>query len=60
MTRDQWQDRFAREAVKHGAEPGEAAALAVYFCGEMAKDHGPCPRSWPKPESAASEEFADA
>ncbi len=59
MTRDQWQDRFAREAVKHGAEAGEAAALAIHFAAEMAREHGPCPRNWAKPENAAATEFVE-
>lgn len=59
MTRDQWQDRFAREAVNQGAEAGEAAALAIHFSGQMAHDNGPSPRSWPRPEDVAAAEFAD-
>jgi hypothetical protein len=58
MTRDQWQTRFAREAVNQGAEAGEAAALAIHFAALTAHDHGPNPRQWPKPEDVAAEEYA--
>jgi hypothetical protein len=55
MTRDQWQDRFARAAVDLGAEPGEAAALAKFVAERLP---GRCPDQWPKPEQAARDEMA--
>ena len=58
MTRDQWQDRFAKKAVELGCDAGEAAALAIYEATNVAQTYGRNPADWPDPESVATHEMS--